>query len=206
LEVDDQLVPGRNLVVGLRRVRVVTIRRFRSRATLPAGQGCAAVGVLWNVTVSLPEDLRGRSLVDGATGQRRPLVEGLLVPGGCRRAGRGGKTGRERGGRWRRSYGWAASPKAGSVTLPPLNWVDVAPVSPRILWGYNRLADTPVVGYTQVRGYRAEIDADPRNQSRQVNVRWREGEVGYVVTGDILRGATLRQAQEVVVRIAQSLR
>jgi hypothetical protein len=176
------------------------------RLFLPFSVPPAAVGVLCNVTVSLPEDLRGRSLVDGATGQRRPLVEGLLVPGWLPEGWQGGKTGRERGGRWRRSYGWAASPKAGSVTLPPLNWVDVAPVSPRILWGYNRLADTPVVGYTQVRGYRAEIDADPRNQSRQVNVRWREGEVGYVVTGDILRGATLRQAQEVVVRIAQSLR
>jgi hypothetical protein len=187
---------------------VVTIQRFRSRATLPRGQGCAAVGVLWNVTVSLPEDLRGRPLVDGATEQRRRLVEGLLVPGWLPEGWQGFKTGRERGGRWRRSYGWAASPKAGSVTLPPLNWVDVAAVSPKILWGYYRLPDTPVAGHTQVRGYRAEIDAVSRNRNRDrhVNVRWREGEVGYVVTGDVLRGATLRQAQEVVVRIAQSLR
>jgi hypothetical protein len=187
---------------------VVTIRRFRSRATLPAGQGCAAVGVLWNVTVSLPEDLRGRPLVDGATGQRRPLVEGLLVPGWLPDGWQGFKTGHERGGRWRRSYGWAASPKAGAVTLPPLNWVDVAAISPKILSGYYRLSDTPVVGYTQVRGHRAEIDAvsQNRNRDRYVNVRWREGEVGYVVTGSVLRGATLRQAQEVVVRIAQSLR
>lgn len=187
---------------------VVTIRRFRSRATLPAGQGCAAVGVLWNVTVSLPEDLRGRPLVDGATGQRRPLVKGLLVPGWLPEGWQGFKTGRERGGRWRRSYGWAASPKAGAVTLPPVNGVDVAAISPRILWGYYRLPDTPVVGYTQVRGHRAEIDAVSRNRNRDryVNVRWREGEVGYVVTGDVRRGATLRQAQEVVVRIAQSLR
>jgi hypothetical protein len=184
---------------------VVTIRRFRSRATLPAGQGCAAVGVLWNVTVSLPEDLRGRPLVDGATGQRRPLVEGLLVPGWLPDGWQGFKTGRERGGRWRRSYGWAASPKS-TAKLPPLDWVDVAAISPRILWGYNRLPDTPVVGHTQVRGHRAEIDADPRNRSRHVNVRWREGEVAYVVTGQVRRGATLRQAQEVVVRIAQSLR
>jgi hypothetical protein len=187
---------------------VVTIRRFRSRATLPAGQGCAAVGVLWNVTVSLPEDLRGRPLVDGATGQRRPLVEGLLVPGWLPDGWQGFKTGHERGGRWRRSYGWAASPKAGAVTLPPVNWVDVAAVSPRIVWGYYRLPDTPVVGYTRVRGHRAEIDAvsQNRNRDRYVNVRWREGEVGYVVTGSVLQGATLRQAQEVVVRIAQSLR
>jgi hypothetical protein len=187
---------------------VVTVRRFRSRATLPAGQRCAAVGVLWNVTVSLPEDLRGRPVVDGATGQRRRLVEGLLVPGWLPEGWQGFKAGRERDGRWRRSYGWAASPKAGAVTLPPVNWVDVAAVSPRIVWGYYRLPDTPVVGYTQVRGYRAEIDAvsQNRNRDRKVNVRWREGEVGYVVTGDVRQGATLRQAQEVVVRIAQSLR
>jgi len=72
----------------------------------------------------------------------------------------------------------------------------------------TRLPDTPVVGYTQVRGHRAEIDAvsQNRNRDRYVNVRWREGEVGYVVTGSVLRGASLRQAQEVVVRIAQSLR
>jgi anti-sigma factor RsiW len=63
-----------------------------------------------------------------------------------------------------------------------------------------------VVGYTQVRGHRAEIDAVSQNRNRYMNVRWREGEVGYVVTGDIRRGATLRQAQEVLVRIAQSLR
>lgn len=187
---------------------VVTVRRFRSRATLPAGQRCAAVGTLWNLTVPLPEDLRGRPLVDGATGQRRPLVEGLLVPGWLPDGWQGFKTGRERGGRWRRSYGWAASPKAGTVTLPPLNWVDVATISPRILGGYYRVADTPVVGHTQVRGHRAEIDAvsQNRNRVRYVNVRWREGEVGYVVTGSVLDGATLRQAQEVVVRIAQSLR
>jgi hypothetical protein len=187
---------------------VVTIQRFRSRATLPQGQGCAAVGVLWNVTVSLPEDLRGRPLVDGATGQRRPLVKGLLVPGWLPEGWQGFKTGRERGGRWRRSYGWAASPKAGAVTLPPVNGVEVAAISPKILWGYYRLPDTPVVGYTQVRGHRAEIDAVSRNRNRDryVNVRWREGEVGYVVTGDVRWGATLRQAQEVVVRIAQSLR
>jgi hypothetical protein len=186
---------------------VVTIRRFRSRATLPQGHGCAAVGVLWNLTVSLPEDLRGRPLVDGTTGQRRPLVKGLLVPGWLPDGWQGFKTGRERDGRWRRSYGWAASPKS-TANLPPLNWVDVAAISPRILWGYYRLPDTPVVGHTQVRGHRAEIDAVSRNRNRDrhVNVRWREGDVAYVVTGSVRRGATLRQAQEVVVRIAQSLR
>jgi hypothetical protein len=159
---------------------VVTIRRFRSRATLPAGQGCATVGVLWNVTVSLPEDLRGRPLVDGATGQRRPLVKGLLVPGWLPDGWQGGKwedfkTGRD-GGRWRRSYGPGASPSS-TANLPPVNWVEVAKISPKILWGYNRLADTPVIGYTQVRGHRAEIDSDPRNRLRQVNVRWREGDM-----------------------------
>ena len=61
-----------------------------------------------------------------------------------------------------------------------------------------------MVGHTQVRGRRAEIDADPRN--RTVNVRWREGAVAYVVTGHARQGATLPQVQKLVVPIAQSLR
>ena len=71
--------------------------------------------------------------------------------------------------------------------------MEVAKISPKILWGYNRLADTPVIGYTQVRGHRAEIDSDPRNRLRQVNVRWREGDMAYVVTGDTWQAGTPRQ-------------
>jgi hypothetical protein len=193
---------------------VVTIRRFRPRAAFPEGHACPAVGLLWNLTVPLPDDLRGQPLVDGATGQRQPLVERLLAPGWLpdnwvlqtmMRAGEGE--------RWRRVYWQVGAVRRSNdprpwrrVELPlgPAERVTVVAIPTRLLGSWNRRPDTPVVGHTQVRGRRAEIDADPRD--RNVNVRWREGEVAYVVTGHARQGATMRQVQEVVVRIAQSLR
>ena len=116
-----------------------------------------------------------------------------------------------KGERWRRQYHQTGGVRAGHgpwriPELPPgpAERVTVVAIPPRLLGSWNHRPDTPVVGHAQVRGRRAEVDADPRQ--RTVNVRWREGEVGYVVTGSVLDGATLRQAQEVVVRIAQSLR
>jgi hypothetical protein len=83
--------------------------------------------------------------------------------------------------------------------------VTVVAIPPRLPGSWNRWPDTPeVAGPLQVRGRRAEVDADPRR--RIVSVRWREGEVAYVVTGRARQGAKLRQVQELVVRIAQSLR
>jgi hypothetical protein len=193
---------------------VVTVRRFRSRATLAEGHGCAAVGVLWNVTVPLPDDLRGRRLEDGATGERRPLVQRLLAPrwlpdGWALLLETAGD-----GERWRREYGPVgarptpddaqARPSRVKVPPGPAEQVTVVEIPPRLLGAWNRWPDTPVVGHTQVRGSRAEIDADPRD--RNVNVRWREGDVAYVVTGHARQGAKLRHVQEVVVQIAQSLR
>jgi AcrR family transcriptional regulator len=191
---------------------VVTIRRLRPRAPAPEGHSCTTVGLLLSLTVPLPEDLRGRPLVDGATGQRRPLVEGLLTPGWLPDnwfVQMMYPTGR--GERWRRVYHQGGGVRAGRgpwriVELPPgpAERVTVVAIPPRLLGSWNRWPDTPVVGHTQVRGRRAEIDADPRH--RIVSVRWREGEVAYVVTGRVRQGATLRQVQELVVRIAQSLR
>jgi hypothetical protein len=191
---------------------VVTIRRLRPRAPVPEGHLCDAVGLQLTLTVPLPEDLRGRPLVDGATGQRRPLVERLLAPGWLpdnwvlqtmMPAGEGE--------RWRRQYHQVGGVRAGNgpwrmVELPPgpAERVTVVAIPPRLLGSWNRRPDTPVVGHVRVRGRRAEIDADPRH--RTVNVRWREGAVAYVVTGHARQGATLRQVQELVVRIAQSLR
>jgi hypothetical protein len=191
---------------------VVTVRRFRPRAPVPEGHLCTTVGLLRNVTVRLPEDLRGRPLVDGATGQRRPLVERLLTPGWLPEnwmplrmypAGKGDV--------WRRQYHQVGGVRAGSgpwrtVELPPgpAERVTVVAIPPRLLGSWNRWPDTPVVGHTQVRGRRAEIDADPRR--RIVSVRWREGAVAYVVTGRARQGAKLRRVQDLVVRIAQSLR
>jgi hypothetical protein len=191
---------------------VVTIQRLRPRAPVPEGHLCTTVGLLRNVTVHLPEDLRGRPLVDGATGQRRPLVERLLTPGWLPdnwmplRMYPSGK-----GDVWRRQYHQAGGVRAGrgpwrTVELPPgpAERVTVVAIPPRLLGSWNRRPDTPVVGQVRVRGRRAEIDADPRQ--RTVNVRWREGAVAYVVTGHGRQDAKLRQVQELVVRIAQSLR
>jgi hypothetical protein len=191
---------------------VVTVRRFRPQAPVPKGHLCTTVGLLRNVTVRLPEDLRGRPLVDGATGQRRPLVEGLLTPGWLPdnwmplRMYPAGK-----GDVWRRQYHQAGGVIAGhgpwrTVELPPgpAKTVTVVAIPPRLLGSWNRWPDTPAVGHTQVRGRWAEIDADPRR--RIVSVRWREGAMAHVVTGRARQGAELRQVQELVVRIAQSLR
>jgi hypothetical protein len=193
---------------------VVTIRRFRSRATLPEGNACVDVGLLLNLTVPLPDDLRGRPLVDGANGQRWPLVQRLLVPGWLpdgwflrsRTAGKGE--------RWRRQYHQVLgvgpldndtrARRRAELPPGPATTVAVVAIPPRLLRIWNRRPDTPVVGHVKVRGRWAEIDADPRDWN--VNVRWREGEVAYVVTGHARQGATLRQVQELVVRIAQSLR
>jgi hypothetical protein len=192
---------------------VVTIRRFRPRAPVPEGHYCTTVGLLLTLTVPLPEDLGGRPLVDGATGQRRPLVEGLLTPGWLPdnwmplRMYPSGK-----GDVWQRQYHQARGVRAGRgpwrgvVELPPgpAERVTVVAIPPRLLGSWNHWPDTPVVGHTTVRGRRAEIDADPRR--RIVSVRWREGAVAYVVTGRARQDAKLRQVQELVVRIAQSLR
>jgi len=194
---------------------VVTVRRFRSRVELAEGHGCAAIGLLWNLIVPLPDDLHGRPLEDGATGERRPLVRRLLTPqwlpqGWALRFETAGD-----GERWRRGYGPVGArptpndtraPQIKQTKLPPgpAEQATVVEIPPRLLRDWNRWPDTPVVGHTSVRGVRAEIDADPRD--RNVNVRWREGDVAYVVTGHARPGAELRHVQEVVVQIAQSLR
>jgi hypothetical protein len=46
---------------------------------LPAGHGCAAIGYERAVTVELPEPLRGRPVVDGATGEQRPVIDAALL-------------------------------------------------------------------------------------------------------------------------------
>jgi hypothetical protein len=46
---------------------------------LPPGHGCADVGYRRTVTVELPEPLRGRRVVDGATGKQRPVIDAALL-------------------------------------------------------------------------------------------------------------------------------
>ena len=189
---------------------VVTVRRFRSGVSLAEGQGCAAIGMSWNVAVPLPEDLGDRELVDGATGKVMPVVGDLLAP---RWLPGGWGLVQETAGeseRWRRVYG----PRQGGQPNDPgggaapgeelLTEVTVVEIPPRLLADWNRWPDTPRLDPTDVRGVRAEVDADPRD--RNLNVRWREGDRGYVVTGQVRDGADLLRAGAPVVNLARSLR
>jgi hypothetical protein len=56
----------------------VTVRELPS-APLPPGHGCAAVGYGRTVTIELPEPLRSRQVVDGATGEQRPVIDAALL-------------------------------------------------------------------------------------------------------------------------------
>ena len=57
----------------------VTLREL-SAASLPPGHACAAVGYEGTATVELPEPLRDRLVLDGATGEQRPVIDaGLLL-------------------------------------------------------------------------------------------------------------------------------
>lgn len=60
---------------------VVTVRAF-APAPGPPDQPCTAVGYSRSVAVNLPEPLRGRTVVDGATGQRKTISDAaaLLTP------------------------------------------------------------------------------------------------------------------------------
>lgn len=184
---------------------VVTVRRFRSRAALAKGHACAAIGQAWNVTVQLPGDVAGRPVVDGATGKARPVLTELLAPLWLPR-GWGQLSETAEDGERRVTYG----PRPGASRGEPaageerLDQVTVAEIPPRLLADWNRWPDTPVVGHPDVRGVRAEVDADRRDGN--LNVRWREGDRGYVVTGHVRGGADPRGAEAVVLAIARSLR
>jgi hypothetical protein len=56
----------------------VTLRQLPS-PPLPPGHGCADVGYRRTSTVEPPEPLRGRPVVDGATGQERPVSDAALL-------------------------------------------------------------------------------------------------------------------------------
>jgi hypothetical protein len=56
----------------------VTLRELPG-PPLPPGHGCADVGYGRTVTVALPEPLRGRPVVDGATGQERLVSDAALL-------------------------------------------------------------------------------------------------------------------------------
>lgn len=48
-------------------------------APLPARHACADIGYGRTVTVELPEPLRGRPVLDGATGKQRPVIDAVLL-------------------------------------------------------------------------------------------------------------------------------
>ena len=56
----------------------VTLRELPGPPLSP-GHGCAAVGYGRTVTVALPEPLGRRPVVDGATGQERPVIDAALL-------------------------------------------------------------------------------------------------------------------------------
>jgi hypothetical protein len=67
---------GRAAVTGA--TMTVTVDAL-ARAPLPSQVICALVGYERSVAVVLPEPLRGRSVVDGATGQVRPVVDATAL-------------------------------------------------------------------------------------------------------------------------------
>lgn len=188
---------------------VVTVRRFRSGAALAEGHGCASIGRSWNVTVQLPGDLGGRPVVDGATGKAKPVQTNLLAPLWLPRGWRQLTETAEDGERTVTYGPRPGAPGREPSGKPPageelLDQVEVVEIPPRLLAEWNRWPDTPVVGHTDVRGVRAEMDADPRDAN--LNVRWREGDRGYVVTGRVRHGTDPRRVEAVVVAIARGLR
>jgi len=56
----------------------VTLRELPA-PPLPPGHACAAIGYARTATVELPEPLRDRPLVDGATGKQRPVIDAALL-------------------------------------------------------------------------------------------------------------------------------
>lgn len=56
----------------------VTVRELPS-APLPPSHGCADVGYGRTVTIELPEPLRGRPVLDGATGEQRAVIDAALL-------------------------------------------------------------------------------------------------------------------------------
>jgi hypothetical protein len=196
---------------------VVTVHRFRSRVPLAKDHACARIGRTWNVVVPLPDELGGRPVVDGATGQPKPVAEGPLIsdwlPFGWVQQTEPGSG----GALWQREYEpvpvGRPSPsdarvpriaKDGPLLLGPANHVTVAAVPPALLETWDRRPGTRAVASVLVRGVRAAVDWSEAD--RLVTLRWREGDRAYVVVGHGSDGADLRDVQALVVSLARSLR
>lgn len=196
---------------------VVTIHRFRSKAPLAKDHRCATIRRIWNVTVPLPDQLGGRPVVDGATGQPKPIAEGPLIadwlPFGWIQQAEPASG----GALWQRQYQppplSLPSPsdarisriaKGGALPFGPTDEVTVAAVPPWLLETWTRPPGTRAVGSVLVRGVRAAVDWNQAD--RLVTLRWREGDRAYVVVGHGTDGAALRQVQSFVVNLARGLR
>jgi hypothetical protein len=177
----------------------------------------ARIGRTWNVVVPLPDELRGRPVVDGATGQPKPVAEGPLIsdwlPFGWVQQTEPGSG----GALWQREYEpvpvGRPSPsdarvpriaKDGPLLLGPANHVTVAAVPPALLETWDRRPGTRTVASVLVRGMRAAVDWSEAD--RLGTLRWREGDRAYVVVGHGSDGADLRDVQALVVSLARSLR
>jgi hypothetical protein len=194
-----------------------TVHRFRSKVPLAKDHAGARIGRTWNVVVPLPDELRGRPVVDGATGQPKPVAEGPLIsdwlPFGWVQQTEPGSG----GALWQREYEpvpvGRPSPsdarvpriaKDGPLLLGPANHVTVAAVPPALLETWDRRPGTRAVASVLVRGVRAAVDWSEAD--RLVTLRWREGDRAYVVVGHGSDGADLRDVQALVVSLARSLR
>jgi hypothetical protein len=144
-----------------------TVHRFRSKVPLAKDHAGARIGRTWNVVVPLPDELRGRPVVDGATGQPKPVAEGPLIsdwlPFGWVQQTEPGSG----GALWQREYEpvpvGRPSPsdarvpriaKDGPLLLGPANHVTVAAVPPALLETWDRRPGTRAVASVLVRGMR----------------------------------------------------
>jgi hypothetical protein len=169
----------------------VTVRELPA-PPLPPGHGCAAVGYARTASIELPEPLRGRALVDGATGEQRAVVDAALllrpswVPAGYRFVGERVEFGidfRE----------WAPAGADGRLL------VDQGDADRLAQPGF----DPVVLARPMVRGVPATV-WKTRRFDDSMCVSWTEGTMGHRVCTSGAPGKLL--AMEELVRMADGLR
>jgi hypothetical protein len=163
-------------------------------ARLPPGHGCADVGYGRLATVELPEPLRDRPVVDGATGEERPVIDAALLltpswlPGGYRLVREWVEFGID-------SREWA--PDGGRQDVRLL--VEQGDTDKLARPGF----DPVVLARPVVRGMPAMV-WKTRRFDDSVCVSWAEGSMGHRVCTSGAPGKLL--PVEVLVRVAEGLR
>jgi hypothetical protein len=159
----------------------------------PPGHGCAAIGYGRSLTVALPEPLRGRPVVDGATGEQRLVSDAalLLTPS------------------WL-PVGYRFVRERVELGIDTREWAPEGRHDERLLVEQGdagklaRLGFDPVVlARPVVRGMPATV-WKTRGFDDLVCVSWAEGSVGHRVCSSGAPGRLL--PVEVLVRVADGLR